>query len=131
MPATASALIIVERGYRGAVESQFADVLYFIRAIHRQCGGADLAVRGVAASYAVSCEFKPEIAVAGRPLGTLTDPRRQVARLICDGVKVWVEEPDLAALGPSARGRLLPGVRCLPAYGLAARWPSYERVWFM
>ena len=131
MTATKSTLIIVERGYRGAVETQFADVLYFIRAIHRQCGGADVAVRGMAASYAVSCDFRPAVVIAGRTLDTLTDPRRLICDLVADGVTIWVEETDLTALGPSARARLLPGARCLPAGGLVARWPAYERVWFM
>lgn len=131
MAAVKSALMIVERAYRGAVETQFADVLYFIRALNRQSGGVDVALRGLAASYAVTGGCVPAIVVAGRTLDTLTDPRRCVTDLLADGVTVWVEEPDLAALGPSTRGRLLPGVRCLAAGRLVARWPSYERVWFM
>ena len=129
MTAARSLLLIVERAYRGAVETQFADVLYFVRELSRQSGGADLALRGLAASYAVDTSFVPAIRIAGRTLGTLTDPRQGVRDLMADGVGVWVEEPDLAALGPQAAGRLLPGVRCLARHGLAARWPRYERVW--
>jgi len=131
MTATARALVIVERAYRGAVETQFADVLYFIRALHRQSGGLDVALRGLAASYAIAANFVPVMEVAGRRLDTLTDPRRCVADLLADGIIIWVEEPDLATLGPTASGRLLPDVRRLTAGGLAARWPEYERVWFM
>lgn len=131
MAAAKSALMIVERAYRGAVETQFADVLYFIRALHRQSGGVDVALRGLAASYAVTGGCVPAVAVAGQTLDTLTNPRQCVTDLLADGVAVLVEEPDLDALGPSARGRLLPGVARLPAGGLVARWSDYERVWFM
>jgi hypothetical protein len=131
MAAASSLLLIVERAYRGAVETQFSDVLFFVKELNRQSGGADLALRGLAASYALDTSFVPAIRIAGRTLATLTDPRQGVRDLIADGAAVWVEEPDLTALGPQAAGRLLPGVRCLARHGLAARWPEYERVWFM
>lgn len=131
MTVTRSLLLIVERAYRGSVETQFADVLYSVRELHRQSGGLDLALRGLAASYAVTAEFEPAIRIGGHHLDTLPDPRRSVRRLLDDGVGIWVEEPDLDALGTSARDRLLPGVRHLPAHGLASRWPSYQRVWFL
>jgi hypothetical protein len=131
VPQARSVLLIVERAYRGGVEAQFADVLYFIRELHRQSGGADLALRGLAASYAVDTGFVPALRIAGATIDTLTDPRQGVRKLIAEGAGVWVEEPDLAALGRHARDRLLPGVRCLAGHGLAVRWPEYERVWFM
>lgn len=123
--------MIIERAYRGSVETQFADVLFSIRELHRQSGGVDVALRGLAAGYAVTTDFDPRIRIGTHELGTLPDPRASVRRLLDDGVGVWVEEPDLSALGESARERLLPGVRCLPAHGLVSRWSAYERVWFM
>ena len=123
--------MIIERAYRGSVETQFADVLFSIRELHRQSGGVDVALRGLAAGYAVATDFDPRIQIGTHELGTLPDPRASVRRLLDDGVGVWVEEPDLSALGESARERLLPGVRRLPAHGLVSRWSAYERVWFM
>jgi hypothetical protein len=123
-------LLIVERAHRGSVETQFADVLYSIQELNRQSGGLDLGLRGLAAGYAVTTGFEPVVRVGPRTV-TGPDSRATVRRLIEDGVVVWIEEPDLTALGESARGRLLPGVRCLPAHGLVTRWPEYERVWFM
>ena len=130
MPATDRTLLIVERAYRGAVEEQFADVLYFVRGLHRQCDGVELALRGAAAGYAVQTDRRPALRIAGRPLDTLPDPRRSVQQLLDDGVAVWAEEPDLLALGATAPARLIPGVRCLAEHELASRWPSYARVWF-
>ena len=130
MPTADCTLLIVERAYRGAVEDQFADVLYFVHGLHRQSGGVELALRGAAAGFAVQPDRPPALRVAGRPLDTLPDPRRSVQRLLDDGVAVWTEEPDLLALGATAPARLIPGVRCLAAHELVARWPGYARVWF-
>lgn len=129
MPTPPRTLLVVERAYRGAVEDQFADVLYFVHGLHRQSGGVELALRGAAAGYAVQPD-RPPPPVTGRLLGTLADPRRTVQLLLDDGVAVWTEEPDLLALGGTAPARLIPGVRCLAAHELAARWPGYARVWF-
>ena len=130
MPAAEHTLVIVERAYRGAVEDQFADVLYFVRGLHRQSGDVELALRGTAASYAVQTDRQPALHIAGRLLDTLSDPRRSVQQLLDDGVAVWAEEPDLVALGATAPARLIPGVRCLAEHELASRWPNYARVWF-
>jgi hypothetical protein len=130
VPTADRTLLIVERAYRGAVEDQFADVLYFVHGLHRQSGGVELALRGAAAGYAVQTDRPGALRVAGRLLGTLADPRRSVQLLLDDGVAVWTEEPDLLALGDTAPARLIPGVRCLAAHEVAARWPSYARVWF-
>ncbi|KUJ66253.1 hypothetical protein ACZ90_39170 [Streptomyces albus subsp. albus] len=122
---------MIERAYRGSVETQFADVLYFVRELNRQTGGIHMALRGLAAGYAVRTDYTPAVRLGKRTLDTLPDPRAAVAEMIAEGTTVWVEEPDLAALGASAADRLLPGVHRLPAGGLASRWPAYRQVWFM
>ena len=82
---------------RGAIEDQFADVLYFVHGLHRQSGGVELALRGAAAGFAVQADRPPALRVAGRLLDTLPDPRRSVQLLLDDGVAVWAEEPMLSA----------------------------------
>jgi len=123
--------MIVERAYRGAIESHFADVLNCLRELDRQSGGIEVALRGLAASYALRSSFTAAIRLAGTTVDTLSDPHATLSQLLRDGVPVWVERPDLDALGQGAPGRLMPGVRCLPRNGLVARWSRYERVWFM
>lgn len=122
--------MIVERAYRGSVETQFADTLYFARELHRQCGGLDIVLRGPAAGYAVRTESGPALRIADKVLDTLPDPRRSLRQMLDDGVRAWVEEPDIAVLGSSARERVLPGVQVVPPHELTARWSDYDRVWF-
>lgn len=126
----AHGLIIIERAYRGSVETQFADVLYFIRELSRQLGGIDLVLRGLAVTYAVkgSCTA---IHLGGRNVNTLPDPCRSVQTLLDEGVTVFVEEPDLAALRLSDGDRLLSGVRLARVGELALRWSDYRGVWFL
>ncbi|MBL1099690.1 hypothetical protein [Streptomyces coffeae] len=124
-------LLIVEKAYRGSVETQFADALYCVPELHRQSGGCDLVLRGPAAGYALATDFTPELRIGGRTLASLPDPGASVTRLMAAGVTVMVEEDGLTALGRTARDRLLPGVRVIEGGALASRWPAYEQVWFL
>lgn len=124
-------LLIVEKAYRGSVETQFADALYCVPDLHRRSGGCDLALRGPAVGYALDAGPPPSPRIGARTLDTVPDPRASVRKLLAAGVTVLVEEADLAALGPTAADRLLPGVRVVEGGGLAARWPCYEQVWFL
>ncbi|QKV94782.1 hypothetical protein HUT19_26030 [Streptomyces sp. NA02950] len=124
-------LLIVEKAYRGSVETQFADALYCVPELHRQSGGCDLVLRGPAAGYALVSDFTPAVRIGGRTLDSLPDPGASVTRLTAAGVTVMVEEDGLTALGRTARDRLLPGVRVIDGGALASRWPTYEQVWFL
>ncbi|MGW1144179.1 hypothetical protein ACWD6I_03750 [Streptomyces sp. NPDC002454] len=127
------ALVMIDRAYRGSVETQFADVLYFIRELNRQVGGLHLALRGDAVTYGLAApDHAPSIRLGSRELDTLPDPRRSMRTLLEEGTEVWVEQADLArAAGPDAAARLLPGVRLAGPGELARSWSSYTRVWFM
>jgi hypothetical protein len=127
----AGALGIVERAYRGAVEKQFFDSLCLAVELHRQLGGLDLLLCGPAVSYALRADPPPALRLGDRVLDTLSDPRAGLRRLLDAGVRVWVQEPDLAALGLAGDGRLLDGVRLAPAGAMAARWPAYRTVFYL
>ncbi|GAA1118766.1 hypothetical protein [Streptomyces javensis] len=54
-----------------------------------------------------------------------------VRRLLDAGVRVYAEEPRLAAHGLDGEGRLLDRVRPLPADEAATRWSTYRMVCFL
>jgi hypothetical protein len=124
------ALAIVERAYRGAVETQFSDALYCAYLFHRHLGGLDVLLRGPAVTYAVRAGATPAPRLGGQLLDTVNDPRENLAVLLESEVGVWAEEPDLLAhgLGP---GALLPNVRTVPGGAMAARWPAYRSVFYL
>nr|BCN28643.1 hypothetical protein [Streptomyces sp. SANK 60404] len=124
-----TSLAIVERAYRGAVEVAYFDALYLGLEIHRQLG-LDVLLRGEAVTYALDAAPAPPVTIGGRVLETLGTPRDDLARLRDAGVGIWVEEDGLASLG-IGRDRLIDGVRCAAPGELAARWPEYDRVFFL
>ncbi|WPB90336.1 hypothetical protein [Streptomyces malaysiensis] len=125
------ALAIVERAYRGAVETQFSDGLYCAYLFHRHLGGLDVLLRGPAVGYAVRVARTPVPRLGKRELTTVNTPGDGLNVLLEAGVGVWIEEQDLRAYGPDAESGLLPGVRTVPAGAMAARWPGYRAVFYL
>lgn len=126
-------LVIIEDGYRGSIESQFVDMLYFIREMNRQFdkidSGVDVVLRGSAVTYAVPGPV-PSIRVGDRKVDTLTDPHESLRRLIGEGAKVRVEEDDLRTLGLT-KDDLLDNVELVSSNETALFWKDYRHVWFM
>jgi hypothetical protein len=123
------ALAIIERPYRGSVETQFADVFYFLRELNRQLPGLDLALRGLGATCALKFDRGEELCLGVRRI-VLPNQERAVRDLVDEGSSVWVEAPDLPAIGATP-DRLLDGVACVPAGETLLRWPDYHSVWFI
>lgn len=124
-----TSLAIVERAYRGAVEVSYFDALYLGIEIHRQLG-LDVLLRGEAVGYALAADAAAPIRIGGHLLTTLDAPRDDLRRLRDAGAGVWVEEDALAALG-IGRHRLIDGVRSAAPGELAARWPEYDRIFYL
>ena len=125
------ALAVIDRAYRGAVEAQYFDALYGVREFHRLLGRIDVALRGMAVTYAVPAPaYKPVLRLGSTELDTMPDYRRSVADLVADGISVFVDAPDLVSLG-LGDAELVPGVRRADTSALAARWPEYDGVWFL
>lgn len=124
-------LAIVERAYRGGVESQFFDALYSAVELNRQLGGLDILLRGMAVTYAVETGPVEPPRFGGETVDTVNDPRKGLRDLLAADVGVWVEEPDLAALRLTGTDRLAAGVRTAEAGEMAARWPEYRLVFFL
>lgn len=123
-------LAVLENGYRGAVEVQFADLLYLCRGLHHQLGGMDVALRGSAVTFAVAFGPNRPLRIGATVLDALPERRCGLRLLMAAGVTVYVDEPDLRCLGLPA-DRLVPGVTCLDTTDLAGRWADYEGVWFL
>ncbi|GAA2244880.1 hypothetical protein GCM10010232_34890 [Streptomyces amakusaensis] len=130
MADTGRRLLIIERAYRGGVETQFADVLYFARELNRQQGGLDILLRGLAVTFAAADPAPtPVIHLAGRELDTLPDPRAAVRTLLAEGAGIWAQDGELERLG-AGPGWLLEGVR--PTSDAAfPDWPGYRSVHFL
>ncbi|WP_411107402.1 hypothetical protein [Streptomyces sp. cmx-4-9] len=125
------ALAIIERGYRGAVETQFSDELYCAFLFHRHLGGLDVLLRGSAVTYAARAGRTPTLRLGNREITTLSEPRRGLGVLLESGVGVWAETADLRSHGLSAEKDLLPGVRSAAPGAMALRWSGYRAVFYL
>jgi hypothetical protein len=130
-------LVILDKAYRGGVETQFVDVLYFVRELNRQLGdlsrpdprgGLDLYLAGLAVTYAFDVPPPAPIALADLEVDTMPDPRATVRALVAEDVGVW---SDAEAHERFAKKDLIPGVRTTPPAEMVLRWPLYRHVWFL
>lgn len=128
---TGRTLAVVEHGYRGAVEKQYVDGLYFALELDRQLGGIDVLLRGTAVAYAARDAVTPPIRVGRRVVRTLTAPARQLTALLDAGVPVLVRSADLPGAGLAGPGRLLDRVRTVPGDAQDPRWDDYRMVIFL
>lgn len=104
-------------------------MLYLAREKRRQLGCLDIALRGLAVTFAVATDSAPRLELGGRRVAG-PDPRASILTMMGDGATVSVDAGDLRALGLSA-DRLLPGVRCDEPEEATLRWTGYDAVWFL
>lgn len=124
-------LAVVDRGYRGTVESQFFDALYGILAFHQQLGSIDVVLRGSSVTAALICEDDElRLRLGAGESDPLPSPRASVRAMVAEGITVYVDEPSLNAFGLNP-GSLIGGVSCLDTTELAVRWARYDGVWFL
>ena len=126
-----TALAILDRPYRGAVEGQYFDALYGVQEFHALLGRIDLALRGLSVTLAVPEDaYRPVLDVGQSTLDTLPDYRGSVRRMVDEGIVVLADETDLVRLGLDP-AKVVPGVRLVDTTELATRWPDYDGVWFL
>lgn len=131
MTVSFTALALLDRAYRGAVEAQYFDSLYGVLEFHRLLGRIDLALRGLSVTLAVQDDaYRPVLAIGQSTVDTLPDYRGSVSRMVADGIVVFVDGADLLRLGLDP-ATVLPGVQVVDTTALAARWPDYDGVWFL
>ena len=124
-------LAILDRGYRGSLEAQFFDALYGVQMFATQLGGIDLLLRGTSVTAALRPTGDvPRLTLGSGSVALSADPRAAVAGLTERGTAVYVDVASLADLG-LGRESVLPGCSVLDTSELAARWPTYEQVWFL
>jgi hypothetical protein len=130
----ATVLAVIERAYRGAVEVQYADLLYLCRGLHSQLGGLDLVLRGSAVTYALAAgqgdALRLSTANTAATSGHLPDPRAAIAELIAAGCQVWADQADLAEIGATAE-QLQTGVLFEDTDRLSLNWHEYREVWYL
>ena len=126
-----TALAVLDRAFRGAVEGQYFDALYGVQEFHALLGRIDLALRGLAVTLAVEEDaYRPVLDIGQSTVDTLPDYRGSVRRMVDSGIVVLADAGDLERLGFDP-AEVVAGVRVLDTTALAASWPAYDGVWFL
>ena len=126
-----TALAVLDRAYRGAVEGQYFDALYGVQEFHALLGRIDLALRGLAVTLAApEGGYRPALDIGQSTFDTLPDYRGSVQRMAEEGIVVMADEGDLVRLGFDP-AKVVPGVQVVDTTELATRWPDYDGVWFL
>jgi hypothetical protein len=122
-------LAIVERSHRGAVEQQYAHVLWLVHGLHRQSPMA-LLLRGGAVAYALDGPAPAAVSVGDEPWGHFPDYAAAVRRLRADGASVFVAQSSLIRLGLADRP-LSPDVELATDQRIAEVAASAIGIWFL
>lgn len=122
-------LAIVERAHRGAVEQQYAHVLWLAHGLHRQSPMTVL-LRGMACVYALEARAVPPVDLAGAPWGSTPDYSAAIARLHEDGATVLVSADSLQSLGLTGRP-ILATVTEASDVDIARLVGECDRVWYL
>lgn len=126
---TGRTLAIIERAHRGAVEQQYAHVLWLVHGLHRQTPMVVL-LRGLAAVYALEGADDVELSLGDTRWGDAPDYVAAIERLHHDGADVVVSAATLESLGYTGRP-LLAGVRSVTEEEVSRLFEAADRVWFL
>lgn len=124
-----TALVIVERAHRGAVEQRYAHVLWLMEALHQQHPTAVL-LRGHAAGYAVDAPPPPPLRLGPGEVEHLPDYRDAVVRLRALGVRLFVSTSSLDVLGLAGRP-LIEGLQPVDDSAVVALCGEYDHIWYL
>jgi len=122
-------LAIVERAFRGAIEEQYAHVLWLLHCLRKVPEEIDLMLRVPATLYACRNQLRNQIQIGRIALKTLPYYELAIESLLADGVKIYVVKDDCKNLQIET-ARLIRGVRTLDLHQLPQIFEEYDRIWY-
>lgn len=121
-------LAIVERAYRGAIEEQYANVLWLSHVLRRLRGDIDVLLRGNAVRYALRDQPHTQLTIGGRAVDTLPHYETEIRNLLQAGVLIYVSGADCDRFRVD-RARLIPDVVELDPPAVARLFAGHAHVW--
>jgi hypothetical protein len=125
----AMTLAIVERSHRGALEQQYAHVLWLVHSLHQQ-GPMTLLLRGPAVVYAVAGPAPAPLSLGDRPYGALPDYAAAVERLCADGGAALACATSLERFRLTDRP-LIAGIRSVTEREITGVAGACDAIWYL
>lgn len=121
-----TSLAIVERGFRGALEEQYANMVWLSECMRKMRAEHDLLLCGTAVTCAFAEQCRQSLKIGELEISTVGHFPDAVAQLQREGGRVFVLERDLNMFRHPPT--LLPGVE--PVSNLAKLIIQYNKSWF-
>jgi hypothetical protein len=122
-------LAIVERAYRGALEEQYANILWLVHVLRRMNGNVNVLLCGNAVRYAIRDQPHVTLTVGDIRLDSLPHYESEVRALVSSGGAVYVHTGDCERLNVRPE-RLLPEVIQVSPADLPNLFKDHNRIWY-
>lgn len=123
---TKSSLAIVEDGFRGSLEEQYANIVWLSECMRLMKSNHNLLLMGSAVACAFKHQTRKSLQIGSIEVSTVGHMPDAVTRLIEKGAKIWVLERDLIKF--QADVELIDGVE--RAASLSSLVAAHEKAWF-
>ena len=121
-----SSLAIVEKGFRGALEEQYGNIVWLSECMRAMRADHNLLLCGGATSCAFEGQRRQELTLAETEITTLSHFPDAVCGLISKGARIWVLECDLKLFHADAK--LIYGVEIAP--DMITLINAHDKSWF-
>lgn len=121
-------LAIVERAYRGAIEEQYANILWLSHVLRRLRGEIDVLLRSNAVRYALQDQPRTRLVIGMQVIETLPHYETEVRNLLDAGVSIYVSAADCDRFQID-RERLIAGVVAVDVPCVARLFAEHTHVW--
>ena len=121
-------LQVIQSAYRATIEEQDDTIVWLAHMFKDNGGSTDVLLRGNAVNYAVTGQDCSGLQFGSKKQTQPPKLDEDLAKLIPKGVTVFVVEEDLAKRGLEGAS-LIPGLKRVPAGGMAKLFGDYDQVW--
>ncbi len=121
-----SSLAIVEKGFRGAIEEQYGNIVWLSEIMLAMGARHSLLLCGAAVATCFKEQKQQSIVIGDICVNTISDFKSSVESMLARGGQVWVLEKDLVLFGQQVQ--LIDGVNISPS--IAQLCLEHDKVWF-
>lgn len=121
-----SSLAIIERGYRGALEEQYGNIVWLSECMRAMRADHNVLLCGPAVACAFADQRRQDLTLAGTTVTTLSHFPDAVSGLLDKGARVWVLANDLKQYQGSPA--LVPCVEVAP--DMITLIDAHDKIWF-
>ncbi len=126
MARSSSSLAIVEKGFRGALEEQYGNIVWLSECMRAMKADHNLLLKGQAVAMCFKQQQQTQVDIGDISIAQMSHFARSIEALIDRGARIWVLTQDLSLFDP--RYELVERVEV--ADSMAQLCMKHDKVWF-